>query len=268
MKEKKDRKERIRLKRELKSQEQIRTPDHQQLQGNMDNKFMDYNFQKDIIKKKHMLDLMMQKKLNRRKKKIIKVYGKDMLAEMYLDLLNITEGEAIPRRILSPLSGRVPRQIKKGRYRKQDWNSDSTLPKEQNRTFKLNTASIFNSPHNKKVYSSRSRSNSRKKQLGNKIVKNDHGGITSAEDTRHETADSNARKNNKEDRRAFSTGVKTRNTKTLKPNATHKQTISPDEKYQNYRIHRKKIKSPINMLKALGIHKKHNLLDEVLKMYK
>lgn len=51
-----------------------------------------------------MLDLMMQKKMSRRKKNIIKVYGKDMLAEMYLDLLNITEGEKIPGKILSPLS--------------------------------------------------------------------------------------------------------------------------------------------------------------------
>jgi hypothetical protein len=215
-----------------------------------------------------MLDLMMQKKLSRRKKKIIKVYGKDMLAEMYLDLLNITEGEAIPRRILSPLSGRVPRQVKKNRYRKQDWNKDNTLPKEQNRTFKLNSTSIFNSPHNKRAEGSKSRSNSKRRKLGNKTIKNDHGGITSAEETRHETADSKIKRKNNEDRRAFSTGVKTRNVKTLKLNATNTQTISPDEKYQQYKIHRRKIKSPVSMLKMLGIYKKHNLLDEVLKMYK
>jgi hypothetical protein len=52
MREKKERKEKIRLKRELKSQDQIRTQDYGQYQAesNIDQKYMDYNFQKDIMK--------------------------------------------------------------------------------------------------------------------------------------------------------------------------------------------------------------------------
>lgn len=85
-----------------------------------------------------MLDLMM-KKMTRRKKNIIKIYGKDMLAEMYLDLLNITEGDTIPKRILSPLSKRLPKTVK-SKSRKQDWNFDNTIS---------NNITIFNSPKSK-----------------------------------------------------------------------------------------------------------------------
>lgn len=90
-----------------------------------------HNVKKNIIKKKHMLDLMLQKKMSRRKKKIIKIYGKDMLAEMYLDLLNVTEGKAIPQRILSPLSGQLPLNLKNARSKKNRWNKDSTLPADK-----------------------------------------------------------------------------------------------------------------------------------------
>jgi len=51
----------------------------------------DYDEVKRTVKKKKMLDLMIQKKLSTKKKKIIKTYGQDMIAEMYLDLLNVTE---------------------------------------------------------------------------------------------------------------------------------------------------------------------------------
>ena len=44
-----------------------------------------------IMKKKRMLDLMISRKLSSKKKQIIKTYGKDMIAEMYLDLLNLSE---------------------------------------------------------------------------------------------------------------------------------------------------------------------------------
>ena len=94
-----------------------------------------------------MLDLMLQNKMSRRKKKIIKVYGKDMLAEMYLDLLNVTEGRAIPKRILSPLSGKFPRGLRNVKSKKNKWNNDSTLPVTNN--FKLNSMSIFNVPNAK-----------------------------------------------------------------------------------------------------------------------
>lgn len=92
---------------------------------------------------------MMQKKMTRRKKNIIKIYGKDMLAEMYLDLLNITEGDAIPKRILSPLSKKLPKSVKKVRPKKSNWNRDNTISYGNNQTFKLNNSSIFNSPNNK-----------------------------------------------------------------------------------------------------------------------
>lgn len=138
-----------------------------------ENKFLDLNFQREIIKKKHMLDLMMQKKMSRRKKKIIKVYGKDMLAEMYLDLLNITEGETIPKRILSPLSGRIPKNFRRGGSKKSRWNNNNTIPTKDSRTFKLNNTSMFNSPNNIKS-SSRSRSKrangSRSKEVRNEVT--------------------------------------------------------------------------------------------------
>ena len=119
--------------------------------------YMEQNFQKEIIKKKHMLDLMMQKKMSRRKKKIIKVYGKDMLAEMYLDLLNITENDSIPKRILSPLSGRLPKKIKNIKNKvKNNWNNDNTIHYQNNNNFKLNSVSIFNIPHKRSRSKSRS----------------------------------------------------------------------------------------------------------------
>lgn len=40
-----------------------------------------------------MLDLMTKKVLSTKKKRIIKTYGSDMIAEMYLDLMNVTEGK-------------------------------------------------------------------------------------------------------------------------------------------------------------------------------
>lgn len=43
------------------------------------------------LRKKKMLDLMIRRKLSPKKKKIIQTYGKDMIAEMYLDLLNLSE---------------------------------------------------------------------------------------------------------------------------------------------------------------------------------
>ena len=43
------------------------------------------------LKKKRMLDLMTKRKMSPKKKQIIKTYGKDMIAEMYLDLINLAE---------------------------------------------------------------------------------------------------------------------------------------------------------------------------------
>jgi len=40
-----------------------------------------------------MLELMIRKKMSSKKKEIIHAYGKDMIAEMYLDLLNVTDGK-------------------------------------------------------------------------------------------------------------------------------------------------------------------------------
>lgn len=53
-----------------------------------------------ILKKKRMLDLMIKRKLSPQKKQIIKTYGKDMIAEMYLDLVNLTgiKGKSFKRR--------------------------------------------------------------------------------------------------------------------------------------------------------------------------
>ena len=43
------------------------------------------------LKKKRMLDLITKRKMSPKKKQIIKTYGKDMIAEMYLDLINLAE---------------------------------------------------------------------------------------------------------------------------------------------------------------------------------
>ena len=51
----------------------------------------DYDLQKKTMRKKKMLDLMIRRKLSPKKKKIIQTYGKDMIAEMYLDLINLSE---------------------------------------------------------------------------------------------------------------------------------------------------------------------------------
>jgi hypothetical protein len=45
------------------------------------------------LKKKTMLDLFIKKKLSSNKKRIIQTYGKDMIAEMYLDLLNLQQNK-------------------------------------------------------------------------------------------------------------------------------------------------------------------------------
>jgi hypothetical protein len=148
----------------MKSQDDLRKAEQDfQSPTPSENKYLELNFQREIIKKKHMLDLMMQKKMNRRKKKIIKVYGKDMLAEMYLDLLNINEGEVIPKRLLSPLAGKVPKNFKTGgRNKKSRWNNNSTIPVQDSRNFKLNGGSMFNSPNDKKLSMNKSRSRSKK----------------------------------------------------------------------------------------------------------
>lgn len=51
------------------------------------------------LKKKRMLDLMIRKKMSSKKKQIIQTYGKEMIAEMYLDLLNITEGAKLKSKL-------------------------------------------------------------------------------------------------------------------------------------------------------------------------
>jgi hypothetical protein len=51
------------------------------------------------LKKKRMLDLMIRKKMSSKKKQIIQTYGKEMIAEMYLDLLNITEEARLKSKI-------------------------------------------------------------------------------------------------------------------------------------------------------------------------
>lgn len=168
-----------------------------------ENKFLDLNFQREIIKKKHMLDLMMQKKMSRRKKKIIKVYGKDMLAEMYLDLLNITEGESIPKRILSPLSGRIPKNIRRGGSKRTRWNNDSTIPIKDSRNFKLNNTSMFNSPNNIK-----SSSRSRGKRTNGSRSKEIRGDVASAEAPKTIKFSSQI-KNNKEVKRIRTTKAQT-----------------------------------------------------------
>lgn len=114
--------------------------------------------------KKHMLELMIQKKMNDRKKNIIKIYGKDMLAEMYLDLLNITEGDVIKKRMLSPLNQKLPKVFKKRKMKKGRWNFDNTITYADNRSFKLDSTSIFNSPVNIKLEESKEeKSNSKRK---------------------------------------------------------------------------------------------------------
>jgi hypothetical protein len=147
----------------MKSQDDLRKAEEDNaFKNSSENKYLELNFQREIIKKKHMLDLMMQQKMNTRKKKIIKVYGKDMLAEMYLDLLNINEGEVIPKRLLSPLAGKVPKNIRVGRSKKSRWNNNSTIPAQDSRNFKLNGGSMFNSPNDKNKSMNKSRSKSKK----------------------------------------------------------------------------------------------------------
>lgn len=277
-----NRKERIKLKRELKSQDNLNQTHQNQLspismhRGFEDHKYLDFKIQKEIIKKKHMLDLMMQKKMSTRKKKIIKVYGKDMLAEMYLDLLNITEGETIPKRILSPLSGRIPKNFKRNRSKKNNWNNDSTVPQTLDKTFKLNSTSIFNSPNNKKSGRNKTRNLNKHKHSGNKTLDKSRIGTSDSKyisDAQNSTLPAASRNVPKEHKRARSTGVKLRENqnqnKGLRLKGKHTRTImSPDPRYRGMKIQRKKIKSPVNLLKALGIYRKNNLLDEVLKMYK
>ena len=112
-----------------------------------------------------MLELMIQKKMNERKKNIIKIYGKDMLAEMYLDLLNITDGDTITKRMLSPLSKRLPKVNIKRKQKKHQWNFDQTITYENNRTFKLNSTSIFNSPNDRKYFKGKENSSRNKKRV-------------------------------------------------------------------------------------------------------
>ena len=198
------------------------TIDHSQV---ADNKYLDYNFQREIIKKKHMLDLMMQKKLSRRKKKIIKVYGKDMLAEMYLDLLNITEGEMTLKRILSPLSGRVPRSIKKSKQKKKVW--DNTMTISPNQTLKFTSSSIFNGPTEQKS----SRSASRKHNTGSRNRRVDKTRVTSADNLHEEgrTVVSNPQSNS-QGKRTASTHVKTRviqePSRTIKNKGNHSRVLN------------------------------------------
>ena len=42
-----------------------------------------------------MLNLFIKRKINPKNKKVIKAYGKDIIAEMYFDLLNFTENAKI-----------------------------------------------------------------------------------------------------------------------------------------------------------------------------
>lgn len=227
----------VKYKKEQAKQRRIKSQENLRDEGNLttnryeptdipliENRYLDYNFQKEIMKKKHMLDLMMQKKMSHRKKNIIRVYGKDMLAEMYLDLLNITEGEKIPGKILSPLSGRAHKTVNRSKSKKKEWNNDPKVAVEfdYNKTFRLTHSSMFDQPNTSKITNDKqkhSRSKSNHKKSTNKPKMN----------------------------------------QTFTANAPDKKSVQ---------IYRKKMKSPMNLLRALGIYKKSNLLDEVLKMYK
>lgn len=89
-----------------------------------ETKRTDYDRIKQTVKKKNMLDLMTQNALSSRKKRIIKTYGSEMIAEMYLDLMNITLGRKM----------HSPRQ-----------NIDDENPQENNLSdYVENEDSIFN----------------------------------------------------------------------------------------------------------------------------
>jgi hypothetical protein len=194
----------------MKSQDDLRKAEDNTFKTFSENKHLELNFQREIIKKKHMLDLMMQKKMNRRKKKIIKVYGKDMLAEMYLDLLNINEGEVIPKRLLSPLAVKVPKNIRIGRSKKSRWNNNSTIPIQDSRNFKFNGGSMFNSPNDKNKSMNKSMNKSRSKSK--KVIETD------SKEIRNEVLIANAPRNlkiegeinNKEVKRIRTTKTKNR----------------------------------------------------------
>lgn len=84
------------------------------------------------LKKKKMLDLFIKKKLSPKKKRIIQTYGKDMIAEMYLDLLNLHENK----------KKSFSKNINMQRYSKRR-NSSGAVKKKSNENFKLIDKSMF-----------------------------------------------------------------------------------------------------------------------------
>ena len=58
-----------------------------------DGNTYDYDQIKQAVKKKKILDIMTQKPLSPRKKRMIKTYGSNMIAEMYLDLMTVSEAK-------------------------------------------------------------------------------------------------------------------------------------------------------------------------------
>jgi hypothetical protein len=83
------------------------------------------------LKKKTMLDLFIKKKLSLNKKRIIQAYGQDMIAEMYLDLLNLQQNKKT-----------CNNNNKMQNYSRN--NSSNQVSKDNsNKDFKLTDKSIF-----------------------------------------------------------------------------------------------------------------------------
>jgi hypothetical protein len=89
-------------------------------------------FKNKTLKKKKMLDLFIKKKLSTKKKRIIQTYGKDMIAEMYLDLLNLHENK----------KKSFNNGINMQKYSKRR-NSNDVVKRNSNENFKLIDKSMF-----------------------------------------------------------------------------------------------------------------------------
>lgn len=140
----------------------------------------------------------------------------------------------------------MPKTFKSIKIKKTKWNNDSRVANEfdYNQSFRLNSTSMFDQNNNAKT-------NRSGKKNSISPTKNIHKKSRSKESQKEGgTIDNNAMRNKTRNIKVksidSSSKSKARNNRTFTANAPDKKSVQ---------IYRRKMKSPMNLLRALGIYK-------------
>ncbi|CAI2384412.1 unnamed protein product [Moneuplotes crassus] len=203
-----------------------------------------YDLQKKTLRKMKMLDLMTRKKLSRKKKKIIQTYGKDMISEMYLDLMNLSEMKR--NEILMNFN-----KDRRGSSRIHQNEFDDP-------NYRFVDKSMFN----------QTRALQEGKEMNQKLIASQ--GKSLFKDLKCSIMDSSYRMTNRAKSSKNRKRVKRNHNKFLQNKTLHHSTSNHDRSL--YKITqenpKRRVKSPNQHMKLLGLYTKKSMLEDVLKMYK